>query len=271
MSQSLVSANLSRVWLAVLVAAATTGCASAEPVLRLTPLSNNVVWVAGEAAVIKEGKLARVAVAFARQQDDLVGFRIEIENTANAPILVDPSNFYYAACTRSADAQKRNCHPARWAVDPEKMLLALDIERSRQKANTMNAESLMAPILFLDLAVAVAGTASPNHRTTALALGAADLTAATLGAIQSDGQQQASGYELKRANWEAAAFRKTTLLPGTRAAGLVYVDRDLAANELALQIRIGDETLDFPFKQALVDARPPRAPNSFHPTKILPR
>jgi len=112
--------------LAVLVAtiAIGLGCVRAQPVLRLTPLSDNVLWVGGMAASVKEGKLARVAVAFARQQDDLVAFYVEIENTARIPILVDPSRSYYAACTRLAKSRPRRCHPAQWVVDPEKVLLA---------------------------------------------------------------------------------------------------------------------------------------------------
>jgi hypothetical protein len=64
-------------------------------------------------------------------------------------------------------------------------------------------------------------------------------------------------------NWETAALRKTTLLPGNRVAGLVYIARDVAANEVTLQSRIGDEILDFPFKQVFIDAnRHPTAQGS---------
>jgi hypothetical protein len=66
-------------------------------------------------------------------------------------------------------------------------------------------------------------------------------------------------------NWETAALRKTTLLPGDRVAGLVYVARDVAANEVSLQIRIGDEILNFPFKQIFPDARRHRTAKEMFP------
>jgi hypothetical protein len=228
-----------------------------EPVLRLTPLSESVLWIGGRAAIVKEGRAARVAIAFARQQENLVSFRVEIENTANIPILIGPSNFYYATCTRSADRSSRQCLPARWAVNPEKAILDLDIARSRQKADSMNKEAFVAPLLFLDMAAAMTGSASRDHRTTSLALES----------IPEDDARQASAYELERANWETAALRKTTLLPGNRVAGLVYVARDVAANEVSLQIRIGDEVLDFPFKQILIDAMRHRTVQEMFPDR----
>ena len=251
----------------VVTTATSSGCATPEPVLRLTPLSENVLWIGGTAAIVKEGRAARVAIAFARQQEDLVSFRVEIENTANTPILIGPSNFYYAACTRSADGKSRQCLPARWAVNPEKVLLDLDIARSRQKAGNMNEETLVAPLLLLSTTAALTSAASHDHRKTALALDNAALAASALESIQSDNQRQASAYELERANWETAALRKTTLLPGNRVAGLVYVARDLTANEVSLQSRIEDEILDFPFKQILIDAQRHRTAQEMFPDR----
>jgi hypothetical protein len=59
----------------VVSCAAASGCVAPEPVLRLTPLSENVLWIGGTAAAIKEGKSVRVAAAFDRQQEDLVSFQ----------------------------------------------------------------------------------------------------------------------------------------------------------------------------------------------------
>jgi hypothetical protein len=253
--------------LAIVTTAILSGCATAQPVLRLSPLSENMLWIGGTAAIVKEASVARVAVAFARQQEELVSFRVEIENTANVPMIVSPTNFYYATCTRLADGKSRQCSPARWAVNPEKVLLDLDIARSRQKAGSMNDEALVAPLLFLDMATAMMGLASGDHRTTSRALGNAALASGALASIQSDNQQQASAYELERANWETAALRKTTLLPGNRVAGLVFVARDMAANEVSLQIRLGDEILDFPFKQVFIDAVRHRTAHEMFPDR----
>jgi len=248
----------------MMISAASSGCVAPEPVLRLTPLAENVLWIGGQAATIKEGKAARVAVAFAHQQENLLGFRVEIENTASVPVLVNPSSSYYATCTRSPDG-KRQCHPARWAVDPETVLLSLDIARSRQKADQMNSEALLTPLIFLSLGAAVVGTVSNDHHATSRALDSAILTSSALNASQQGGQQQAMAYAMGRANWEATALRKSTLPPGGRVAGLVYVARDVAANEVSLQIRVGDDVLTFAFRQFVIDARRQRTAKQVFP------
>jgi hypothetical protein len=129
----------------------------------------------------------------------------------------------------------------------------------------MNEEGLAAPLLFLSMGTAVVGAASHNQRTTALSLGNVALVSSASAASQSMDQQQASSYEVERANWETAALRKTTLLPGNRVAGLVYVMRDSTANEVSLQMRIGDEILDFQFKQIFIDARHHRTAKEVFP------
>ena len=251
----------------MMIGATSSGCVASEPVLRLTPLAESVFWIGGTAAVIQEGKSARVAAAFVRQQEDLVSFRVEVENTASTPILVGPSNFYYATCTRLADNRSRQCGPARWAVNPEKVLLDLDITRSRQKAGHMNEEALAAPLLFLSLGAAVAGTASRDHHATSLALHSAAMAGSALDASQFEDRQQASAYEMERANWETAALRKTTLLPGNRVVGLVYVARDVAANEVSLQMQIGDEVLTFRFRQIAIDTNRHRTAKEMFPDR----
>jgi hypothetical protein len=226
-----------------------------------------VLWIGGTAAVIQEGKSARVAAAFVREQEELVSFRMEVENTASTPILVDPANVYYATCTRSADNRSRQCGPARWAVNPEKVLLDLDMARSRQKAGRMNEEAMAAPVLFLSLAAAMAGAASHDRHARSPALGSAALASSALKASQLEDQQQASTYEMERANWETAALRKTTLLPGNRVAGLVYVARDVAANEVSLQMQMGAEVLTFRFSQIAIDTNRHRTAQEVFPDR----
>ena len=104
----------------------------------------------------------------------------------------------------------------------------------------MNQEALAGPLLFLS-------------------------RGRTLHATEAKGQQQVTAYEMARANWETVALRKTTLLPENRLAGLVYVDSDLAGNEMSLNILIGNEVFDFPFRKTLVDARRPRPAKDMSP------
>jgi hypothetical protein len=229
-----------------------------EPVLRMTPLSDHLMWVQGAAAVVDEGKLARAGVAFIRREGELVSFHVEIENTSMAPVLVDPSKFYVAPCTRAADGTSRTCEPSQWATDPEKVLLALDVAHSRDVANQANNEALASTFILLDMAAALTGAAQKNPALAGVALAHSAHMGDVVAASEAEGAQRAVSYESERAKWESVALRKTTLLPGSRVAGMVYVGRSLTANEVRLHLRLGDDVMVFPFKQVFIDARPPR-------------
>ncbi len=243
------------------------GCVAPEPVLRMTPLSESVIWLQGKAAFIKEGQSGRVALAFDRQQGQLAAFHVEIENTGTEPFLIGPNDIYYAACNRSEDGQSRKCRPARWVADPEKVLLALDVARSRQVAGEANEEALAGPFVLLDLAGAIAGSTSRNAHVRASSVASAERALATTTAIKSTQRQHAAMFESERLRWASAALRKTTVLPGGRAAGMIYLPRDTAANEISVQVRVGKEILDFPFRQTLIDARPVRTASTMFPDR----
>jgi hypothetical protein len=249
--------------LALALALTAAGCVAPEPVLRMTPLSENVLWLRGTAAFLKENSVGRVAMAFDRQEGQMVAFHVEIENAGTEPLLIDPAAIYYAACNRSQDGQIRRCAPAHWATDPEKVLLALDVAHSRQVAGEVNEAALLGSLAVLDMAAAVAGGA--RHGSGALAAASGGHALATAAAIESQQRRHGVMFEAERLRWSSAALRKTTLVPGGRVAGLIYLPRETGANEIAVQVRMGKDTLEFPFKQTFIDVRPVRTANGRFP------
>jgi hypothetical protein len=99
--------------LVIFVAVVNLGCIPSEPIIRMTPMSEKLLWVSGVPSLVKDGRSARVGAAFGRQQGEMLSFHVEIENLAMTPILVGPGNFYYAACNLSDDGMERQCRPAR--------------------------------------------------------------------------------------------------------------------------------------------------------------
>jgi len=243
-----------------LATATLAGCFAPEPVLRLSPLSHEVVWNEGRAAQVKENDVARVAVAFEREwtlaNRPMVGFRVEIQNVSDKPFLVVPSHFYYAVCSRTADGKGRLCQLSHPAVNPEQLLLDLDIQHARDQAHAANDEALGSALLFLDLAAGMANVAKGNGRGVGAAVTGAAVSGSIVSSASADGNAEAANYEFARSNWSATALRKTTLLPGKGAAGVVLIDRQLDAREIVLAVRIEDKALDFPFEQTRYDARP---------------
>ena len=78
-----------------------------------------LLWVGGVPAVVKEGKSARVGVAFVQQRDNLASFHVEIENLSTMPIEVGRLTFS-GGCMRSQDGTKRTCGPSHWVTNPER-------------------------------------------------------------------------------------------------------------------------------------------------------
>jgi hypothetical protein len=237
----------------LLLAGLGAGCAFAQPVVRLTPQAKNVVWAGGTAITSRQGRYARVALGFLRQDDDRLVFRVEIENTGAVPLLVDPSRFYFTTCSAPQHQKPLACKAAQWAINPEQVLLNLDLRRSREVAEASNQEGLATAFMFLDLSVGVAGAASGHGRAASNSLALAGEDAAIAEAASH--RRQYSSFEGQRAKWEVEAFRKSTILPGDRVGGTVYLGRDINAGEVRLHIRTADEVLVFPFDQVLYAAR----------------
>ena len=227
------------------------GCATPAPVLRLSPQTKDVVWVGGTEATTRAGKTVRAAVAFAREQGNQIAFRVEIENLTDTSVLLEPARFYAMTCARKGTPPTRTCGATRLVTDPERMLLALDLKRSRDNAGNANAEAFWGTMVLLDATMGMAGVVGGHGRATTNALVAMDLSADAMQSVITRDQIQSTGYELERANWSAIALRKTTLFPGKKVAGLVFTERDESASEVWLHVRIGDDVLVFPFNQTV--------------------
>jgi hypothetical protein len=239
----------------VVLVLAGSGCFAPEPVVRMTPLSKNLFWVKGTQVAAVQGKTGRAAVAFLRDYNSQVSFRVEVENTSLAPLLVDPATFYYSTCPSAEMPAYAKCSTSRWVINPEQVLLDLDAQRSRDSASNNNASAFFMPFILLDAMAAVTGAAKGNGRMTAHALASGVETAAILDHIEATEQAETASYQSERSLWETGAFRKTTLFPGQRASGMVFIPHDLDCKSVRLHIRMGDEIVVFPFQQTLYDVR----------------
>jgi hypothetical protein len=222
-----------------------SGCFAPEPVIRMTPMSEHLFWVQGTQVAAAQGKTGRAAVAFLRDGDSHVSFRVELENTSAEPVLVDPATFYYRACYQAETPEENRCSPSQWVIDPEQVLLDLDVQRSRASASNKSEAAFFTPFIMLDTVLSLGGLASRDPLTHAAR------NSVLIDDIKAKEGRQNSTYLTERSLWETGAFRKSTLFPGQRASGMVFIPRDVTSNTVRLNIRIGEEIIAFPFKQSL--------------------
>jgi hypothetical protein len=235
-------------------------CATALPIVRLQPHGSDVVWVSGRAVVTSARDGIRVAAAFDHQDREAIAFRVEIVNDTVERFDVDPKDMHFAVCVSDP-----SCPGKRNVIDPEQKLLALDHARSREEADGKNMVVADSMLLFLAVAADVASSSQ-----TSPPLG----NRAMLASLRVDNAAAASDRRLgsidaNRSVWSASAFRRTTLLPGHGAAGLVYVPLKPNAKYVRLELNVAGVDFVFLFEQAVT--APPRAPYGSTSGTSVPR
>lgn len=227
------------------IACAGGGCASPAPLVRLEPRSARAVtWVAGRAVLDGEKAGIRVATAFEQQQGELLGVRVEIQNASLSRIEVSPDDVVFLTC---ASASNESCGTPRTVVDPEDVLEELAASESRARADAANEQALYTGLVLLsavgDVASIASGHADGNTGDDAVRFAIrADGAAAR---AEAAGSRLVSGRDL----WSNHALRRSTLVSGAGASGLVFLPIRKDAQYVWLYVRAGGQTFPFAFKQ----------------------
>ena len=235
--------------LLLLLAYSSSGCATGKPVIRLSPRTQEVKWWQGRAIVMKEADGVRVAVAYERNYEARMAFRVEVANDSGQPLLVDPRESSCTYCNRlplPGEKAARACPTQLRALDPEKETLNAEIARSREAADHANAMAWETGVgLFL-----VAGNGGGN---TATFVG----TNAIRSEVSHQAQQTRYGSEVEF--WQTATLRRTNLSPGEVASGLVVAPVIPNIPIVRLNIVVGTHHFDFEFSQNTIETDSPNA------------
>jgi hypothetical protein len=228
-------------------AAGLSGCFTPAPVIRLTPDMPGVVWQDGRAIVASERPGLRVAVAF-EEATDQIAMRVELQNTSEHQLDVDPSKMLYRTCT-----EPNACTLPMSVIDPEQVLIELDQARASEQAAQANDATVGAVFVLLNATASVAAVASGDTRQASRSLrDGAEVAARTDESIDRH-EANIAGIEGTRYKWSAVAMRRTTLFPGKSMAGFVYLPIDPNANLVWLSVRVHGQDNWFSFKQQVIE------------------
>jgi hypothetical protein len=223
------------------------GCATPAPIVRLTPQSPNVIWVSGRMAVEQEGGGVRVATAFERQDGGNHAIHVEIENRGDQPIEVGPEDIWFAPCE---DPDSASCMTSRGVINPEQVLVDLDVRESKEHADAVNNQAAMTSLLILS---AVADTAQvASHHADASTGTTTVAIAASMDADQSQHETATLNIAAQREVWSNVALRRTTLFPGRGVAGSVFFPADLRKGFVILCVRAHGHVFPFWFRQTVI-------------------
>jgi hypothetical protein len=232
--------------LIVLAGLSGAGCATPGPLVRLTPASPTVVWVAGRASVAQEEAGIRVAAAFDHQDGPTFGMRVEVQNTTEQNLDVNPHEFTFTTCRGSG---VETCGATRRVVDPEEVLAALDERQSREQADAANSQAFLGTMVILSAVGDIASVASGHaDRHTG------ENTLATANLMDSDAAARntsLASIAVQQQVWSDEALRRNTLFPGRGTGGRIYMPIDLDARLVWLHVRTGGRVFSFPFRQTV--------------------
>jgi hypothetical protein len=235
----------------LIVAAVAAGCATPAPLVRLYPNTPDVVWVSGRASVTREEGGVRVGIAFEHQDGPNLGLRVEVQNGSGAALDVNPNEFTFTTCGATAID---TCGLTLRVIDPEAVLMALDEQQSRERADAVNSQAALGTLVILS-AIGDAATLASGHAN--VHTGEATLNAATLGQADLAARESHLGsMEVQQSIWSNEALRRNTLFPGSGTGGRVYVPIDLKAQVVWLHVRTGGRTFSFPFQQTVTRLAP---------------
>lgn len=105
-----------------------TSCFTPKPVVRVEPVDEDVRWQYGQAFARQQADGLEVQAAYNGNNREYLFFDVEVTNFGEEEVLVDPKKFYL-----EVKGMKMR------AADPEVILLGLDMDASRQEANSKNA------------------------------------------------------------------------------------------------------------------------------------
>ena len=234
-----------------------TSCAP-RPIIRLSPNTDQGVWLRGQQFVFDTTSDINVYIAFERDCGEAHSFTVEYLNKGETSFLVDPAKIKVITHPLNSTRFPSLSYSA---IDPELRLLAMDKAISRNQAQSANASIIAAVVLGAGM-VAVASQSSNNtnperqERQMDMVVTGAEV-AAISSAVHQD---QAIDISYDKQMWEDQTLRKTTLAPNMSIQGLVFIPKDINAKEYDIALPIRGRMVHFIFLQNIIRAITPDAP-----------
>ena len=229
----------------------TLGCAMARPIVHLTPTGDGVVWVSGVGYMTAESPELRVAVGFVRDENGLLGVRVEAQNQGQASILFGPEALTFQACRIHPGAPPA-CGVPVPVTDPEQSLLAIDAREREEGADHRNEQAWDSATYVLTSIGALVSIGSRHHREAA-----EDAAEASYQIDRDEAVHQSKVADLaaQRQWWETEALRRTTIAPGEGIAGMVYFPGNLETQMVRLHVTVGASHFVFVWQEQVIQPR----------------
>lgn len=222
----------------------TAACATPQPVVRLSPRDPSAKWVQGLGVMVQKNDGVRVALAYDRNVEHRIAFRVEVVNDSGAPVHLDPRQSVCSFCRSlpGPDDLSRACPQRFRMIDPEREALNAELAQSRSKAEEQDQLAVTAGLIFLSAATdAVASSKGrPSNSSSSTLL------------IHDNGvrnMREQTRYASAVEFWQSAPLRRTTLDPADATSGLLLVDSVPFVPLVLVSVEVGPRRFRFAFDQ----------------------
>ncbi len=209
-------------------------CFTPKSVLRYAPVEEEVEWNHGLAIVSQAKDGIETRMAFEDYDKRYLIFAVEIVNRGNETVRVTPQTNYL---TDSLG------HKQALALDPEQMLLSMDIRDAKQEAAGKNL--MVAGGVLLTAAVITSVTSDDDDKSS-FDDNDTDII------IYDDNDNREIPLTNQPSFWADETIRKTDLKPGYRLHGVVLFPRVDHLPFVTLNIPIKNHTFSTQFKQKII-------------------
>lgn len=222
---------------------------SPRPVFRMTPQAENTTFNQGTEYVHLQENGIELTMSYYRHLGDRFVMDVEIVNTTDSVLRVDPLQFSYEAYKNISGNFPRESDPiftTQKAVNPEQELIRKDMAISRSIANQKTST-----VLYIIGQAASIGQSimeeNPEKRE----------------ALSEQRQEDTINYEINRQNreihrnglrdqrevWELKALRKTDLFPDEYIRGFLFFENESEARAYMIRFNIKNTTFEVFYRQ----------------------
>lgn len=219
-----------------------------RPVFRLRSLSDQTTWYKGTEYIHSTADSITVTVAYVRHTRENVIFDVEVANSSDGIVRVDPVYFSYTAF----ESPRGNTLASGHAINPETKLLQIDMEISDEEADQKTMLLFAAIGATAIIVEEIADNDDDDEDTPNDEVGEAAATyalAATTSAGIENSEYEEGSLRYNRERWSNETLRKTDLFPDEYINGKVFFPISEDAKIFQIKIKTGNTIHTFRFRQ----------------------
>lgn len=222
------------------------GCITPAPIYTIRPMDSEIKWASGVGLINKSDSCISILVGFIENKNNLMCFKVIIRNESQSDFIVDPAVFECIPDNNNTTSNQKIF----FAIDPEKEVLNLDGQISKEKASfeSYQVSHVFGSFFnfFIDVATIGKSKTEDEMRKREYARKEAEESY-----DRRKFDYERSIYELENLKhyWQSSTQRKTTLEPGNSTEGIVHFNFFTKTKSFKLRFPIASSIFTMQFEQ----------------------